>query len=186
MNSTELMAGDVIVSCKQGVPWWNLVQRFFNWVLVRYSRRVYGPSCVFPEANHIRIVVGKICGILWVFEWTFPTAKFSIFKPWMVDPSYSKVYRYNHGFPCLNIANDCIVYDGGLYDAGQLLDAWFGFQRFFDFGKRNYFCSAGARVVQEAILRIPLFTGIAVSKTPPCSWANSVRFHEVKLNRVLK
>lgn len=171
MHVSSLEVGDVIVSRKKVEPW-QLVNRFFNWRVKRTSIKTFGPECVFPEANHVRTVVGRdMDDILWGFHWTYPVAKFCKIESWMVDSDYSMVFRYSFGdAPMGDYMNLCLQNEGKVYDVGQLLDTDFGFERFFDFGRRHHYCSSGALMLQLKLLGLSV--PIKTEKAPPCLWAN--------------
>lgn len=112
----------------------------------------------------------------------------------MYDSGYSRLFRpveaaMTNEFREMNLTRrarrvfeKCLPWNGSLYDVGQLLDTHFGLHRFFDFGARYHYCSSGARAVLEGggVLIPDLFPEVRLEKTPPCSFANSPYFVEVK------
>jgi hypothetical protein len=177
----KLKCGDVILSYKKA-PKWNLVQQFFDRKIENKAYSKYGHYCKFAHANHVRIYLGKDrYGKEWAFEYTFPTAKFTEFQPWMVDPNYGQVYRTKKDYIIdgNEMFSICIGQAGSLYDLGQLFDMWLGFNRFFDFGRSNRVCSTGVRWLLEEVIRVNLFPDISLNKTLPCTFANSNEFERI-------
>lgn len=177
MKLKDLRPGDIIVS-KKTAPWYRPDKHLFQWLIREHSLDIYGKECIFPDADHVRIVCGNILETKWVFHWTKPTATFDPAKDWMLDPDYAMIFRHKHAWQPTGVwLNNALPDCGSIYDFGQLLDMAMGFKRFFDFGRKLYVCSVGARVLSEAVLEAPsLFPEVDVQKTPPCSWANSDMF----------
>lgn len=167
----ELYPGDIIESYKKPDDW-DFQKQFFNWKIKRHSLNVFGQDCVFPECNHVRIIVGTTGGVTWGFHWTAPTARFFRAEEWMVDPSYSMVMRDRRGplEPC-HLMNACLDHDGSIYDIGDLIDTGFKLPFSLNFGRNNYFCSAGVYMIREFMGRHdPCKT--LVERVPPCNWSN--------------
>lgn len=167
----ELAPGDIVLSYKKPDAW-NLPGRFFNWKVKRHALNVFGEDCVFPECNHVRIIVGIVGGHTWGFHWTAPTAQFFKAEEWLVDPAYSMVMRDKRGpLDTSALMNACVDHDGSVYDIGDLIDVGFHLPFSLDFGKNNYFCSAGVLMIREFMGRHdPCKT--SVERVPPCNWAN--------------
>lgn len=167
----EYKPGDLILSYKAPNKW-NLIARFFNWKVKRHAIKTFGEDCIFPECNHVRIVVGKVGDPSWGFHWTAPTARFCKIEPWMSDPEYSMVMTDKRGpLDPDDLMNVCLEHDGSIYDIGDLIDTGFSLPFSFNFGKKNFFCSGGAFMLRKLMGRIdPCPT--AVERVPPCLWAN--------------
>jgi len=170
--------GDLILSYKAPKSY-DLISRFFNWKVKRHAINVFGKDCIFPECNHVRIVLGSVSGIGWVFHWTFPTARFERVQSWMADPFYSMVMRDKRGpLPQDPLMNCCLNYDGGIYDLGDLVATGFKLPFGIGFGKDNYFCSAGVYAVRDLMGRTDP-TKTKTERIPPCNWANFDIFERV-------
>lgn len=177
-QENKLKPGDVIVSYKKPV-WYNFPQQFFDRQIAIKGYKKYGWNCNYPEANHVRIYLGADrYRKTWVFEYTFPTARFAEFQDWMANPVYAKVYRTRKDFilDSNRMFSICIGQAGSIYDLGQLFDIWLGFSRVFDFGRSNRVCSTGVCWLLEKVLGINLFCNTPLNKTLPCAFANSIMF----------
>lgn len=176
MNLNELKVGDTIIS-KKKTKWYQLLNRFFNWRIKVKAIKFFGKDVIFPSANHTRKVVAIFNDTPIIFHWTFPVAKFSIVKPWMLDSNYSIVTRYK-----LNETNQdewllaSIPHDGTGYDVGELLDIELGFKRFFGVHKKHV-CSTGCALLDVNVLGVQF--GIPIRKVLPCMWANDKDFEIV-------
>jgi hypothetical protein len=175
----DLLPGDIII-CRKKLHWWQILKRFFRWRVKRFSIKTMGKECVFPDADHVKVVQGLIRDLSTGFHWTAPASTFMFLEEYNVDPSYALVFRRKHTVPNADaLYAFCLKHAGMLYNLGMLLDMEMGFKRFFSFGRRHYVCSVGARVADEvasgsletsvkqiAIKKIPY------EETPPCLWAN--------------
>jgi len=174
----ELICGDVISTYKKPSNW-NIPQQFFDSRIVIKSYEKYGWLCNFPECNHARIYLGKDnFGVVWVFEYTFPVARFVKFQPWMVDPTYARIYRMKlkYMFNEDELFSLAMSQAGSIYDFTQLIDMYIGWGRVLDLGKTNRVCSTGARWVLETVTGMNFFPDTQLRKTLPCAFANSDNF----------
>lgn len=166
----DLRPGDIIMSYKAAGKI-DYIGKFFDWRVREYAKETLGSDCLFPEANHARVVAGVNDGLVWAFHWTSPTARFCKVEEWMVDPSYACVARLKGKFTGTSVLmNECLKYEGDTYNLGGLLDMDLGFKRFFSFGPNHYVCSTGVRVIHRDALGVEF--PMPVTETPPCFWAN--------------
>lgn len=171
LKPEDLLPGDLIVSYKKPTKW-QLIQKFFNWALKRYSYSIYGDDCLLPHMNHVRTVVGKIGDHIHCFDWSDPAASFSKVRDWMLDPEYSYVFRPRGVLvPTPEyMFNYFETFDGTLYDFLDPIGMWLRITRFFHgLSKKLFTCSTGSRKGQEEIIfHRSIDLDVSIAETPPC------------------
>lgn len=182
------------------------IKCLFRYFLKCKGKRKY-PNGWGWEADHCRIYIGPVFGQIAeavgvpdgtpvVFEFTSPVAKFSPYEPWMIESPYCLAHMelnpqliptWHPFHPSAELSDELkaqMLYDefavfaGTGYDFGQLIDIWIGWDRVFDFGKKQKVCSVGIRVVLDEFFGFPTMPEINKEKTLPCSFINSPFWNE--------
>ena len=194
-----LYPGSFVCSYK-GKPWWPLGEffaRLFGIVLIVRQCMEYPFKWV--KCDHVRLYVGYIIlariektypalykrflpqadengGIHLGFHFTDPVSEIFVWKKWMTDPKYARIFRPKKYIKIdpVDALEYCNRYEGIPYDKGELLDLGFAIPGFFGFSEDWYVCSTGSRLVGEKIYKMNLIPGVAVSETLPCGFAHSI------------
>ena len=154
-NPAELRFGDKINSAAYDVDWFDMPTH----IIRLYQRLKFYKKW---KDSHTVTFVGDINGkfdVDMVFEWTFPTARYTPFDEWFnpEEKAYS-VHRYADAIPSVP-AEDLILnffdeMDGKIYDVPSLFNFIIldvlnydetDYKPILDLGKKNMVCSVGAR-----------------------------------------
>ena len=174
MDISELRPGDLIMTHKKPGKW-NLIKKFFNWRLKRYSIRKYGKKCRYPHMDHSKRVMGNLGEHGYVAHWTDPASLYEELVPWMVEPNEGyevHVFRPRIKTPPTPESMFYFFSDyvGKLYDIFDLVGMELGITRwFYGLGKKNLVCSSGQRLWdEEMIFGVSLDSKVSVGDSPPC------------------
>lgn len=171
LKPEDLLPGDLIITYKKPKDR-QLLQRFFDWTLKRYSYSIYGEECLLPYKTHSRTAIGKLGEHAHCFDWTDPAAKYARVEDWMLLPDYAHIFRPRGVLlPTPEMMfNYFEQFNGTLYDFLDLGGMALGITRLFHgLGKKNFVCSTGARKAQEdMIFHRNIDVNLDLAKTPPC------------------
>jgi len=154
-DPAELRFGDKINSAPFGVDWYDAPTRIIQLYQLFHLYKAW-------RDTHTVTFVGDAHGKFdtdMVFEWTFPTAKYTPLHEWLnPDEKEYSVHRYADAIPTI-IAEGLILgffdkMDGTVYDVPSLFNFIAldilgydetDYKPIFDLGKNNLVCSVGAR-----------------------------------------
>lgn len=174
----NLKPGDVVTSHHPANDKF-ILKRWFNqilaWRIRAKNKEVYAGSKDTID-THVRIYVGKIFTIHVGFEFTFPFARF--FRVNGID-KFTRVWRHKkfvfESSQQNKLYEECMNFNGSLYDAGELLADEFDNRR-FDWGKKYKVCISGVAMFYELIFGQRMVARLDINGVVPASIANESEF----------
>jgi len=155
IHSDNLLFGDKINSALFDVDWFVIPTHGIRWRQFIHGYKAWKDS-------HTVTFVGDGHGKFeedYIFEWTFPTARFTPFNEWyQPEEKAYNVNRYADAIPTIEAEELILSFfdemDGTIYDVPSLLNFIIldilgydetDYKPILDLGKKNLVCSVGAR-----------------------------------------